>query len=222
MAVVARPQRRPVVQCVSLGIKNDLGSCCRHIAPPCAQIYADDGCQGPVSKACSRVAPLSLCQYGFGRLRPDAGGRKLCSDCSNDATSYPEDSFENMKRFAKAHDFPFPYLHDGTQTVDRGMERFVRRTSSDTMPTASSSIAARSRKAAQLGLARGGPESLSRPCVRSRPPVWRRLTKSRLLAAPSNGGRMKRSPVLSAPALHVGYSSACHSAFHLSNTFWKR
>jgi hypothetical protein len=28
--------------------------------------------------------------------------------CSNDAASYPEDSFENMKRFAKAHDFPFP------------------------------------------------------------------------------------------------------------------
>lgn len=186
-------------------------------------------CQGPVSKACSRVAPLSLCQsgdrpHGFGRPRPDAGGRKLCSDCSNDATSYPEDSFENMKRFAKTHDSPFPCLHDGTQTVDRGMERFVRRTSSVTMPTASSSIAARSRKAAQLGLARGGgPESSSRSCVRSRPPVWRRLTKSRLLAAPSNRGRIKRSPVLSAPrALHVGYSSSCHSAFHLSNTFWKR
>src|SRR5712671_5725337 len=39
--------------------------------------------------------------------------------CSNDAASYPEDSFENMKRFAKAHDFPFPYLHNETQTVAR-------------------------------------------------------------------------------------------------------
>src|SRR5258707_5324793 len=39
--------------------------------------------------------------------------------CSNDAASYSEDSFENMKRFAKAHDFPFPYLHDETQTVAR-------------------------------------------------------------------------------------------------------
>src|SRR5207245_886822 len=29
------------------------------------------------------------------------------------------DSFENMKRFAKAHDFPFRYLHDETQTVAR-------------------------------------------------------------------------------------------------------
>ena len=39
--------------------------------------------------------------------------------CSNDAESYPEDSFENMKRFAKAHNFPFPYLHDETQIVAR-------------------------------------------------------------------------------------------------------
>ena len=39
--------------------------------------------------------------------------------CSNDAMSYPEDSFENMKRFATTHDFPFPYLHDESQTVAR-------------------------------------------------------------------------------------------------------
>ena len=39
--------------------------------------------------------------------------------CSNDAASYPEDSFENMKRFAKAHDFPFPYLHDVPEGHDR-------------------------------------------------------------------------------------------------------
>jgi peroxiredoxin len=32
--------------------------------------------------------------------------------CSNDAENYPEDSFDNMKHFAEAHDFPFPYLHD--------------------------------------------------------------------------------------------------------------
>ena len=160
-------------------------------------------CQGPVSKACSRVAPLSLRQggdrpHGFGRPRPDAGERKLCSDCSNDATSYPEDSFENMKRFAKAHDFPFPYLHDGTQTVDRGMERFVRRTSSVTMPTASSSIAVGSTRAAQLRLARRRPESLFRPCVRLRLPVWRRPTKNRPLAVRSNGRTHKAEPMLEA------------------------
>ena len=39
--------------------------------------------------------------------------------CSNDAASYPEDSFENMKHFAKAHSFPFPYLYDEPQAVAR-------------------------------------------------------------------------------------------------------
>jgi hypothetical protein len=38
---------------------------------------------------------------------------------SNDATGYPEDSFENMKLFAEAHGFPFPYLHDESQDVAR-------------------------------------------------------------------------------------------------------
>jgi peroxiredoxin len=39
--------------------------------------------------------------------------------CSNDATSHPEDSFENMARFAETHGFPFPYLHDEDQSVAR-------------------------------------------------------------------------------------------------------
>ncbi len=39
--------------------------------------------------------------------------------CSNDAVSYPEDSFDNMRAFAKRHGFPFPYLHDATQKVAR-------------------------------------------------------------------------------------------------------
>src|ERR1700732_2372589 len=39
--------------------------------------------------------------------------------CSNDAKSYPEDSFANMQRFAKAHNFPFPYLHDEDQAIAR-------------------------------------------------------------------------------------------------------
>lgn len=39
--------------------------------------------------------------------------------CSNDADAYPEDSFDNMKLFAKEHAFPFPYLHDASQDVAR-------------------------------------------------------------------------------------------------------
>lgn len=38
---------------------------------------------------------------------------------SNDVKTYPEDSFENMKRFATAHGFPFPYLYDERQTAAR-------------------------------------------------------------------------------------------------------
>jgi peroxiredoxin len=38
---------------------------------------------------------------------------------SNDASQYPEDSFEGMQAFARRYDFPFPYLHDEQQSVAR-------------------------------------------------------------------------------------------------------
>jgi len=38
---------------------------------------------------------------------------------SNDDRSYPEDSFENMVRRAKAKGFNFPYLRDASQAVAR-------------------------------------------------------------------------------------------------------
>jgi peroxiredoxin len=38
---------------------------------------------------------------------------------SNDAKTYPDDSFDNMKRFAKEHAFPFPYLYDEPQAAAR-------------------------------------------------------------------------------------------------------
>jgi peroxiredoxin len=60
----------------------------------------------------------------IGRLTADA--RLLISEgvgfaaiSSNDAASYPEDSFPKMREFASAHDFPFPYLHDESQSVAR-------------------------------------------------------------------------------------------------------
>lgn len=34
---------------------------------------------------------------------------------SNDVEAFPQDSFENMKVFAKQHQFPFPYLFDESQ-----------------------------------------------------------------------------------------------------------
>src|SRR6266516_1200059 len=51
-----------------------------------------------------------------------AEGIGFAAICSNDATDYPEDSFGNMERFAKTHEFPFPYLHDEDQSVARAYE----------------------------------------------------------------------------------------------------
>jgi peroxiredoxin len=41
---------------------------------------------------------------------------------SNDAVHYPEDSFDNMKRFAAQHLFGFPYLYDQSQEVARAYD----------------------------------------------------------------------------------------------------
>lgn len=38
---------------------------------------------------------------------------------SNDAATYPEDSFDNMKTFAAEHGFRFPYVVDESQDVAR-------------------------------------------------------------------------------------------------------
>ncbi len=38
---------------------------------------------------------------------------------SNDATQYPEDSFQEMAALARRMAFPFPYLHDESQDVAR-------------------------------------------------------------------------------------------------------
>lgn len=58
------------------------------------------------------------------RLVMDAGtllaeGIGFAAICSNDAASHPEDSFDKMREFAAAHAFPFPYLHDESQSVAR-------------------------------------------------------------------------------------------------------
>src|SRR5271154_7028072 len=60
----------------------------------------------------------------IGRLTADARllmgeGVGFAAISSNDAASYPADSFPKMREFALAHDFPFPYLHDETQEVAR-------------------------------------------------------------------------------------------------------
>jgi peroxiredoxin len=49
----------------------------------------------------------------------DALGIGTIAIMPNDTESYPEDSFDNMKAFAKQHGFPFPYVIDETQEVAR-------------------------------------------------------------------------------------------------------
>ena len=44
-------------------------------------------------------------------------GIKSLAICSNDSINYPEDSFDNMIKFKKNHNFNFPYLIDETQDV---------------------------------------------------------------------------------------------------------
>ena len=46
-------------------------------------------------------------------------GVGVAAICSNDATAYPQDSFENMGKLARDRAFPFPYLHDEDQSVAR-------------------------------------------------------------------------------------------------------
>lgn len=49
-------------------------------------------------------------------------GIGVAAICSNDATTHPADSFDNMSKLATDHEFPFPYLHDDTQSVARAYD----------------------------------------------------------------------------------------------------
>ena len=49
-------------------------------------------------------------------------GVKAVAISANDSINYPEDSFENMIKFSKNHQFNFPYLFDKTQNVAKSYE----------------------------------------------------------------------------------------------------
>ncbi|SDE56215.1 AhpC/TSA family protein [Rhodospira trueperi] len=49
-------------------------------------------------------------------------GVGVAAICSNDPVQYPDDSFDNMVRFAAEHGFRFPYLHDADQQVARAYD----------------------------------------------------------------------------------------------------
>ena len=53
--------------------------------------------------------------YDCAKLKED--GINSVAIMSNDTKNYPEDSFENMKKFSERYNFSFPYLIDETQEI---------------------------------------------------------------------------------------------------------
>lgn len=49
-------------------------------------------------------------------------GIGVAAICSNDAATYPDDSFDKMAVLAERAGFPFPYLHDEDQAVARAYD----------------------------------------------------------------------------------------------------
>ncbi|MBB4268182.1 thioredoxin family protein [Roseospira visakhapatnamensis] len=87
--------------------------------------YALDDIRGP--KGTLIVFICNHCPYVkavVDRLARDAHalmdrGIGVAAISANDPEQYPEDSFDNMTRFAREHGFRFPYLHDASQDVAR-------------------------------------------------------------------------------------------------------
>ena len=90
--------------------------------------YALDDIAGPNGTVV--VFICNHCPYVkavIGRLVSDAQalmaeGIGFAAICSNDAAAYPDDSFDNMQRFARIHALPFPYLHDEDQRAARAYD----------------------------------------------------------------------------------------------------
>ena len=49
-------------------------------------------------------------------------GIEVIAICSNDPIKYPDDSFDNMQKFAGQNAFNFPYLHDEDQSAARAYD----------------------------------------------------------------------------------------------------
>jgi peroxiredoxin len=130
----------------------------------------------------------------IGRLTADARalmaeGVGFAAISSNDAASYPEDSFPKMREFASAHDFPFPYLHDETQEVARAYAPSARPTSSASTAISSSNTAAGSTRAGRPRPLRTPAASSWKPCAPSPRACRRPRTRFPRSAARSSGGR---------------------------------
>jgi peroxiredoxin len=87
--------------------------------------HTRDGVRGPngllVMFVCNHCPYVKGALDRIIRAAAELAGRGVGSVaiCSNDATDYPEDSFDNMKALAARLRFPFPYLWDESQQVAR-------------------------------------------------------------------------------------------------------
>ncbi len=101
-------------------------------AAPAFDLPGIDGRRHTLASACGRngIVVMFICNHCpyvkaiAAKLARDmrdlaAHGVGAIAINSNDAVAYPEDSFENMKGFAAAHGFAFPYVVDATQEVAR-------------------------------------------------------------------------------------------------------
>jgi peroxiredoxin len=130
----------------------------------------------------------------IGRLVADARvllgkGTGFAAICSNDASSYPEDSFPKMAEFAKRHDFAFPYLHDESQDIARaygavctpdffGFDRDLKLKYRGRLDEGRTTPPPPARAA-----------NSSKPCAPSPRPASRGVSKSRRSDVRSSGGR---------------------------------
>ena len=49
-------------------------------------------------------------------------GAQFIAICSNDAAAYPDDAPDKLREMALEHNFPFPLLHDETQSVAKAYD----------------------------------------------------------------------------------------------------
>jgi peroxiredoxin len=89
------------------------------------KIYALDDLKGPngtlVVFICNHCPYVQAILDRLVRDAKDLAGLGIASVAisSNDAVTYPEDSFARMGEVAAAHRFPFPYLYDESQQAAR-------------------------------------------------------------------------------------------------------
>ena len=105
----------------------ELGLACPQFSLPAAEggtVSLDDFASVPVFGVffyCNHCPYAQAIEGRLIALEEDYRDRgfRFVAISSNDAVSYPDDGFEQMKKRARARGYGFPYLYDETQSVAR-------------------------------------------------------------------------------------------------------